>query len=141
MPLPGQHNLTNALAATAVCLALDVPLGNIKTGLETVKPVPGRLSLKRAKSGWTVIDDTYNANPESMQLMQAAWMKMVKQVMANTEDVGKNFAEEARKMHYGESAERNIRGNASFEETQELLDEGIDVLPLPVPEALKGGLQ
>ncbi len=66
LPLPGQHNLTNALAATAVCLALDVPLGNIKTGLETVKPVPGRLSLKRAKSGWTVIDDTYNANPASL---------------------------------------------------------------------------
>jgi hypothetical protein len=82
-----------------------------------------------------------HANPESMQLMQAAWMKMVKHVMANTEDVGKNFAEEARKMHYGESEERNIRGKASFEETQELLDEGIDVLPLPVPDALKGGLQ
>lgn len=82
-----------------------------------------------------------HANPESMQLMQAAWMKMVKQVMANTEDVGKNFAEEARKMHYGESEERNIRGKASFEETQELLEEGIDVLPLPVPDALKGGLQ
>jgi hypothetical protein len=82
-----------------------------------------------------------HANPESMQLMQAAWMKMVKHVMANTEDVGKNFAEEARKMHYGESEERNIRGKASFEETQELLDEGIDVLPLPVPDVLKGGLQ
>ena len=82
-----------------------------------------------------------HANPESMQLMQAAWMKMVKHVMANPEDVGKNFAEEARKMHYGESEERNIRGKASFEETQDLLDEGIDVLPLPVPDALKGGLQ
>ncbi len=81
------------------------------------------------------------ANPESLQLMQAAWMRMVKHVMANTEDVGKNFAEEARKMHYGESEERNIRGKASFEETQELLDEGIDVLPLPVPDALKGDLQ
>ena len=59
----------------------------------------------------------------------------------NTEDVGNNFAEEARKMHYGESEERNIRGKASFEETQDLLDEGIDVLPLPVPDALKGELQ
>jgi hypothetical protein len=73
--------------------------------------------------------------------MQAAWMKMVKHVMANTEDVGQNFAEEARRMHYGDSEERNIRGKASLEETQELLDEGIDVLPLPVPDALKGGLQ
>ncbi|MFC1778316.1 UDP-N-acetylmuramoyl-tripeptide--D-alanyl-D-alanine ligase [Pseudomonadota bacterium] len=64
--LPGQHNLANAMAATAVCLALDVPLADIKTGLEAVKPVPGRLSLKQSHSGWTVIDDTYNANPASL---------------------------------------------------------------------------
>ncbi|MDX2416338.1 MAG: UDP-N-acetylmuramoyl-tripeptide--D-alanyl-D-alanine ligase [Xanthomonadales bacterium] len=66
LPLPGLHNLTNALAATAVCLALDVPLTHIRSGLETVKPVPGRLSLKHASAGWTVIDDTYNANPASL---------------------------------------------------------------------------
>jgi len=66
LPLPGQHNLTNALAATAVCLAVDVPLELIKSGLESVAPVPGRLSLKRASAGWTVIDDTYNANPASL---------------------------------------------------------------------------
>ena len=66
LPLPGLHNLTNALAATAVCLALDVPLTHIRSGLETVKPVPGRLSLKRASAGWIVIDDTYNANPASL---------------------------------------------------------------------------
>ncbi|NNK99431.1 MAG: UDP-N-acetylmuramoyl-tripeptide--D-alanyl-D-alanine ligase, partial [Xanthomonadales bacterium] len=66
LPLPGQHNLTNALAATAVCLALDIPIFQIKAGLEAVKPVPGRLSLVHAHSGWTVIDDTYNANPASL---------------------------------------------------------------------------
>jgi UDP-N-acetylmuramoyl-tripeptide--D-alanyl-D-alanine ligase len=66
LPLPGEHNLTNALAAAAVCLALKVPLAEIRYGLETVKPVPGRLSLKQANAGWTVIDDTYNANPASL---------------------------------------------------------------------------
>jgi UDP-N-acetylmuramoyl-tripeptide--D-alanyl-D-alanine ligase len=66
LPLPGLHNLANALAATAVCLALDVPLAGIKAGLESVKPVPGRLNLVDASSGWTVIDDTYNANPASL---------------------------------------------------------------------------
>ncbi len=81
------------------------------------------------------------AHPEAVQMVQEAWMKMVKHVIANTEDVGQNFAEEARKMHYGESEERNIRGQASVEETQELLEEGIDVMPLPVPDALKGELQ
>jgi len=66
LPLPGEHNLTNALAATAVCLALDVPIPDIKAGLEAVQPVPGRLSLVCANAGWTVIDDTYNANPASL---------------------------------------------------------------------------
>ena len=73
--------------------------------------------------------------------LQAAWVQLVKQVMANTEDVGERFAEEARKIHYGETEERGIRGQASREETQELLEEGIAVLPLPIPKGLKGPLQ
>jgi hypothetical protein len=73
--------------------------------------------------------------------MQAAWMKMVRHVMANTDDVGERFAEEARRIHYGETQERNIRGQASAEETEALLEEGISVLPLPVPKALKEPLQ
>ena len=61
--------------------------------------------------------------------------------MANTEDVGTRFADDASKIHYGESQERTIRGQASREETEALLDEGIDVLPLPVPAGLKEPLQ
>ena len=78
-----------------------------------------------------------SANPK----LQAAWLELVKQVMANTEDVGERFAEEARKIHYGETEERGIRGQASREETQALLEEGIGVLPLPIPTGLKGPLQ
>ena len=73
--------------------------------------------------------------------MQAAWMKMVRQVMANTEDVGEKFPEEARRMHYGETEERGIRGQATAAETEALIEEGIGVLPLPMPKALKGTLQ
>jgi hypothetical protein len=73
--------------------------------------------------------------------MQAKWLQLVRHVMANTEDVGERFAEEARRIHYGESEERNIRGQASAEETQALIEEGIGVLPLPIPKALKGPLQ
>ena len=73
--------------------------------------------------------------------MQAAWMKMVRHVMANTEDVGSRFPEEARRMHYGEAVERGIRGQASSDETQALLEEGIGVLPLPIPKAFKEPLQ
>jgi len=56
-------------------------------------------------------------------------------------DVGSQFAEEARKIHYGEAPERSIRGQTSVREARELLDEGISVLPLMVPEALKKPLQ
>jgi hypothetical protein len=77
----------------------------------------------------------------SLQQLQAAMMNMVRHVMANTEDVGSQFAEEARKIHYGEREERNIRGQATRAETEALIDEGIDVMALPVPENLKGPLQ
>jgi hypothetical protein len=73
--------------------------------------------------------------------LQAAWMKMVRHVMASTEDVGERFAEEARRIHYGESQERGIRGQASVQETEALIEEGIGVLPLPIPKALKEPLQ
>lgn len=73
--------------------------------------------------------------------LQAAWMQVVRRVMANTEDVGERFAEEARRIHYGEADERGIRGQASQEETEALLDEGIAVVPLPVPPGFKDTLQ
>jgi hypothetical protein len=77
----------------------------------------------------------------ALQEIQANMLKMVRHVMANTEDVGSRFAEEARRIHYGEREERNIRGQATREETEALLEEGIDVVPLPLPESLKDPLQ
>ncbi|MFC0400434.1 UDP-N-acetylmuramoyl-tripeptide--D-alanyl-D-alanine ligase [Paraburkholderia rhizosphaerae] len=67
----GAHNARNALAATAAALAAGVPLDAIKRGLEAFGAVKGRLQVKRAAlgslAGATVIDDTYNANPDSMR--------------------------------------------------------------------------
>ena len=73
--------------------------------------------------------------------MQRAWLQMVRHVMANTEDVGERFAQEARRIHHGEVEERGNRGQATREETEALLEEGIGVLPLPIPKALKGPVQ
>jgi UDP-N-acetylmuramoyl-tripeptide--D-alanyl-D-alanine ligase len=66
LPLPGRHNIANALAATAVALALEVPLETIVAGLEQVPGVAGRLRREVMGGGWTLIDDSYNANPSSM---------------------------------------------------------------------------
>lgn len=68
LPLPGTHNVMNALAAIAACLAAGVPVMAIKTGLQNIQPVKGRLQLKAGINGSKVIDDTYNANPESLKV-------------------------------------------------------------------------
>jgi len=73
--------------------------------------------------------------------LHAAWLQMARQIMQQTEDVGGRFAAEARRMHYGEIEERGIRGQATVRETAELLEEGIPVLPLLVPESTKETLQ
>lgn len=69
---------------------------------------------------------------------EALWLAAVQHVMANTEDVGTQFAEEARRIHYGEAEERGIRGQTTPEQAQALHEEGIEVLSLPVPPGLKG---
>ena len=66
LALPGRHNLYNAAAATAAALALDIEMETIRQGLENVEPVPGRLNVLHTRAGWTVIDDSYNANPASL---------------------------------------------------------------------------
>lgn len=63
--------------------------------------------------------------------VQAAWLRLARQAMQHTEDVGTRFADEARRMHHGEIEERGIRGQATLQQTADLLREGIAVLPLP----------
>ena len=72
---------------------------------------------------------------------EARWMQAVREVLSNTEDVGARFAAEARRMHYGETPERGIRGQATRDEARSLVDEGIPVMALPIPESLKETLQ
>ncbi|MET0332350.1 MAG: UDP-N-acetylmuramoyl-tripeptide--D-alanyl-D-alanine ligase [Dyella sp.] len=66
LPLPGRHNIANALAAAAIGLALRVPLAIIVDGLQNVPGVAGRLNQQAMPGGWTLIDDSYNANPGSV---------------------------------------------------------------------------
>lgn len=73
--------------------------------------------------------------------LQAAWLALARKVVANTEDVGERFAQEARRMHHGEVEERAIRGQATPDEAVQLLEEGIAVMPLPLPVAAKETLQ
>ncbi len=67
LPVAGKHNVSNALAAIAVAIAMGASLQQIVAGLESFAGVKGRLQRKRGIKGAVVIDDTYNANPASMR--------------------------------------------------------------------------
>jgi len=80
--------------------------------------------------------------PQTTELtLQSQWLRAVRQVLESTEDVGERFPEEARRIHYGEVEERGIRGRATKEDADALREEGIEVMALPLPDAVKGPLQ
>ena len=67
LSLPGRHNALNALAAAAACIVAGATLEEVKQGLQSVQPLGGRLCIHKLPAEVTVIDDTYNANPSSLQ--------------------------------------------------------------------------
>ena len=106
--LPGLHNVRNALAAVACAYALEIPSAAIVAGLAGYAGAKGRLQPKRHASGALVIDDTYNANPESMQAalaVLAAYPGRTFFVMGDMGELGAN----AQAMHasIGEFAKRS----------------------------------
>ncbi|MBI3547013.1 MAG: UDP-N-acetylmuramoyl-tripeptide--D-alanyl-D-alanine ligase [Gammaproteobacteria bacterium] len=107
VPLLGRHNVMNTLAATGAAIAAGASLEQVKTGLEKLRTVSGRLEVKQGISGARVIDDTYNANPASL----AAGLQVLKEfngervlVMGDMAELGPSAAD----IHYrvGELAKR-----------------------------------
>ena len=124
-PLCGDHQVAKLLSAPRLNLSTSLREPALatseNTAVEPAAPAP-------------------DPNSATMAQMNQAWMKVVQHVMQNTEDVGSGFAEEARKIHYGEKPERNIRGQVTATESQALHEEGIAVVSLPMPAALKGSV-
>ncbi len=105
----GVHNVRNALAAVACTLAIGIDADAIRRGLESFAPVSGRLQRKSARNGALVIDDTYNANPDSVRaaidvLAQAAAPRVL--VLGDMGEVGN----EGRRFHEEIGAYANERG-------------------------------
>jgi UDP-N-acetylmuramoyl-tripeptide--D-alanyl-D-alanine ligase len=67
LPLPGRHNVLNALAAAAAAWVLDVPAADIAAGLAEFRPCPGRMELLELPGDLLILEDSYNANPLSMR--------------------------------------------------------------------------
>ncbi|GIU33234.1 UDP-N-acetylmuramoyl-tripeptide--D-alanyl-D-alanine ligase [Shewanella schlegeliana] len=94
LPLAGRHQVSNALAATSICLALGLSLSQICQGLSQLKPVKGRM-LPNALGRVTVIDDSYNANPASVGAA-IDWLQEIKGnrclVLGDLGELGDNAA-------------------------------------------------
>ena len=73
------------------------------------------------------------AGKDPMAIAQILYSRLIDEMLLKSEDVGKAFPEEARRIHYKEAPSRSIRGQASTEEHAELVEEGIPVLRLPIP--------
>lgn len=120
-------------------------------GAKAAKAAKAAMAAEAAKAGGTRATETPPSLPAGPGLpdgvppiaveLQKQVMQAVRTLMAKTEDVGDRFATEARRIHYGEAEERGIRGRATPDEARELADEGIDIVALPVPDALKDPLQ
>lgn len=106
-----------------------------------------RLNLRTGKGDTAPTDAprtvTMSNHPAYAELaeLQARMLKAMREIVANTEDVGQGFAEQARAMHHGEMERRNIRGQATPETALELIEEGVDVMPLPLLPPTKETLQ
>ena len=108
-------------------------------------PLCGSLQIKKLLSAPRLnlasTKEPSASQAEQQVQAQASMLQMARELIANTEDVGERFYEEARRIHYKETELRNIRGVLSQEERVELQEEGIEVLPLPNLDLLKEKLQ
>lgn len=107
----------------------------------TRMPSAPRLNLSGAREAEPAAAAAAPATEVQAADLQALWLKAVRHVLAHTEDVGERFAEEARRIHYGEAPQRGIRGQVDAQQREQLIDEGIEIIALPLPRALDGPVQ
>jgi len=135
-PLCGDLQVHKMLSAPRLNLGRgsETPSAQTATPDQTSAASPSTLPAERGRRSGAV------AGP-SVAAFQAQLLQAMRQVVASAEDVGEGFADQARAMHHGETAPRNIRGRTSAAVAVELAEEGIDVLPLPDLALLKETLQ
>ncbi len=137
-PACGNKEIDKRLSAPRLNFGASAP-ATASAPSASVPPPPNASALASSAARMVMAHDERSL--AVVEQVQNMWMEMAKQVIANTEDVGTSFAEEARRIHYREAPERGIRGQATADEAESLRDEGIAVASLHLPEALKGPLQ
>jgi hypothetical protein len=124
------RQLTAGLVECPICASVNVRKMPTASRLNLSAPQPQQESSGK--------EPIAMPNDESMRAMM---LQIARHIVANSEDVGERFPEEARRIHYDEAPKRSIRGLASKDEAAELKDEGIEVMPVPFGNLLKNPLQ
>jgi hypothetical protein len=137
-PMCGNAQVTKKLSAPRLNLSAARGEREARSSAVSSGETSAEAHLPSTTAALPSAQDVASIDPTQLQ---AALLQMVRHMVRHTEDVGSSFPEEARKMHYSEVAPRNIRGHATPDETEALIDEGIAVMPLPLPEAFKEPLQ
>ncbi|MDH5212237.1 MAG: DUF1178 family protein [Betaproteobacteria bacterium] len=101
-------------------------------GAQEVERIP---SATRFNTGAPQPAAPSEQGPDPLALAQKLYSRMLDELLTRSEDVGTAFPAEARRIHYREAPERMIRGQASQEEHEALIEEGIGVMRLPIPPA------
>jgi hypothetical protein len=122
----------------SACAMITCPLCGDASVVKKLSAPRLQLASKRIDS--PVKSDPELAPPKNTDLT-AALLAMAHHIISNSKDVGSRFAEEARKMHYGEKQESSIRGVATLNEARSLAEEGIAVMPLLLPSVVTETLQ
>lgn len=134
-PMCGSQQLRKGLSAPRLNFGAKAPASapaataNAVVGATAPAPTPASAPVVNA-------DDR-----RKQQALQAAWLQASREIVQKTEDVGDRFADEALRMHKGEEPQRPIRGQATPRQAMELLEEGVPVMPLALPQGSKETLQ
>lgn len=133
------HQKTGGLLECPFCGSISVKKALMAPNVATksnrksdhAPDVKGQSGLPPAEPSQMPAKSDDKAPQVTTQHVHALMQSVTKHVEENFDNVGDNFSEEARRIHYGEADERGIYGNATAKDVKDLVDEGIDILPLP----------
>jgi hypothetical protein len=137
-----ESQLSRKLVECPICAATEVsrmpsaPRLNLSGATNPVETDAGRPGSAGAGR-----DQTSASHAQQIRELEGRAMRVLRELVEKTENVGDRFAEEARRIHYNEAPARNIRGVATPEDARSLAEEGIDVMPLPGSLVSKETLQ